>query len=469
MSICVIISLDILGDNMDKYIINKKDIDRNFFHFTDEKNLNNISKNGLIPYIGSHAKYIEKSKKVFFVEGLDNLLILFDCWINVWYYMPVIPFIYTLGSHFLRQKWFPQIIADGYFGVLKKSKIHRKRAFKVFDRLLDNGILLQLELEENMDFKYNDFDEIKLRGYKKRHLELMGYSKRYSSLNSADMDRWNMHTISDHGVESKKIKLCFLGNNNKSLRDIFDYSIKNTKLDLEVTCPILYDYIVNQKLNIKNKSFIESIDPEYLNSIGFSQNQISKVKELINRGIQEKLYEKMKVPYHNLKHIEKVIMYVIWILNEKESKKEYIKNHDILLLAALYHDCARNSASNKMHGVVGAKIARDKLKDTLDDKTINSICLLIETHASYQDTVDFKNYTYSEEEKKNIQILSDILKDADALDRNRIKLFPFAQCDVDKLRTLEAKNIYNKSDLFYDKYKEATKNKPSIRNERRIS
>lgn len=63
---------------------------------------------------------MEKTKKVFFVEGLDNLLILFDCCINVFYYMPKVPFIYTLGSHFLRQKWFPQFIADGYFGVLKK-------------------------------------------------------------------------------------------------------------------------------------------------------------------------------------------------------------------------------------------------------------------------------------------------------------------------------------------------------------
>lgn len=457
MSICGIMMLDILGGSVDKYIINKKDIEKNFFHFTDEKKLNSISKNGLIPYIGSHSKYIEKSKKVFFVEGLDNLLILFDCWINCWYYMPVIPFIYTLGSHFLRQKWFPQIIADGYFGVLKKSKIHRKRAFKIFNKILDNSILLQLDLEENIDFKYNDFDEIKLRGYKKRHLELMGYSKRYSNLNNPNMDRWNMHTISGKGIESKKIKLCFLKNNTNGLRNIFYYSIAHTKLDLETTCPILYDYIVDQKLNIKNKSFIGSIESEYLNSIGFSQTQINKVEELVSRGIQEHLYEKMRVPYHNLKHIERVIMYSIWILNEKENKYEHIKNHNVLLLAALYHDCGRHLASNKMHGIVGAKIARERLKDTLDDKTINSICLLIETHASYQDMVDFKNYNYSEEEKKNIQILSDILKDADALDRNRIKLFPFAQCDVNKLRTLEARNIYNKSELFYDKYKDATK------------
>lgn len=232
---------------MNNYIINKKDIDKNFFHFTNEKNLNSISDRGLIPCIGRNAKYLEKSKKIFFVEGLDNLLILFDCWINIYYYMPIVPIIYTLGAHFLRYKWFPQIIADSYFGILKKTKIHQKRAFQVFDKILDNSILLHLGLEENIDFKYNDKDEIKLRGYKKRHLELMGYSKRYSSLDNDSMDRWNMHTISEHKVKKEKIKLCILESGDYKLRDIFNYCVKNTKIDLENICPILYEYINHKK------------------------------------------------------------------------------------------------------------------------------------------------------------------------------------------------------------------------------
>lgn len=326
--------------------------------------------------------------------------------------------------------------------------------------MLDNGILLQLELEENIDFKYNDKDEIKLRGYKRRHLELMGYSKAYSSLDNNNMDKWNMHTITGHKVEKEKIKLCVLENKDCQLRNIFNYCIENTKIDLQNICPILHDFIKSQEYN--KESYISYIEPEYLNKIGFKENQINKVKRLMNRGIQENLYSKTKIPYHDNKHIERVIMYAIWILKEKEKKKEYLENQEILLLAALYHDCGRNVASNKMHGIVGAKIARNKLKNTIDDKAINSICLLIETHASYQDIDDFRDYNYSEEEKKNIQILSDILKDADALDRNRIKLFPFAKCDVNRLRTLEAKEIYKCSALFYDKYQEAVKNKKAI-------
>lgn len=232
---------------MKKYEISINDINSNYFHFTKKSNLDSIEKKGLIPKIGKHAKYLEKTKKIFFVEGLDNLLILFDCWINIWYYMPSIPFIYTLGANFLRQKWFPQVIADAYFEVLKKTKIHKKRAFKVFDQLLDESVLLNLDLKENIDFKYDDNDEIKLRGYKRRHLELMGYSDKYSSLDNITVDKWNMHTFTNHKIESEKIKLCTLENDSCNLREIFNYCIKNTKIDIKNICPILYKYLNNSK------------------------------------------------------------------------------------------------------------------------------------------------------------------------------------------------------------------------------
>lgn len=73
---------------MEQYNITKTDIHTNFFHFTKEKNLNKIADSGLLPKIGYNARYIEKNPKVFFVHGLDNLLILFDCWINVWMKLP---------------------------------------------------------------------------------------------------------------------------------------------------------------------------------------------------------------------------------------------------------------------------------------------------------------------------------------------------------------------------------------------
>ncbi len=233
---------------MDKYKLKKEDMEKNYFHFTLNKNLKSIHEKGLIANKGKNSKYIEKTKKIFFVDGLDNLLKLFDCWVNVYYYMPKIPIIYTLGANFLRQKWFPQFIADGYFAVLKKTKIHKKRAYKVFDKLLNDSVLLNLNLTENVDFKYSDIDEVKTRGYKKRHLEIMGYSKRYSSLDTTEMDKWNMHCLSNHSIDRNKIKLCYV-NDSCKLKDIFVYLIHETNLNLKDTCPVLYDYIINSNFN----------------------------------------------------------------------------------------------------------------------------------------------------------------------------------------------------------------------------
>lgn len=207
-----------------------------------------------------------------------------------------------------------------------------------------------------------------------------------------------------------------------------------------------------QKSNIKN------VDKNYLKRIGFKKSQINSIYDLINESIGKKIYNKIHVPYHNLEHIERVLCYCIWMLNMKTSKGEILKNTDVLLYSALYHDCGRSLfVSNKKHGIVGAKIAKEKLKEKFNDKDLNAIELLIETHANRNDIVDFKYYKFSEKDKENIQILSNILKDADALDRNRIKLFKFAKCNPDYLRTNEAKEIYYDSTIFLENYEKSKK------------
>lgn len=55
-----------------------------------------------------------------------------------------------------------------------------------------------------------------------------------------------MYTLANRGVESKKIKLCVIENEEYRLREIFNYCLKNTKLDIENKCPVLYDYLCYQ-------------------------------------------------------------------------------------------------------------------------------------------------------------------------------------------------------------------------------
>lgn len=231
---------------MEKYEITIKDKKENFFHFTNRRNLENISSKGLLPKVGWNSRHIEKTPKVFFVEGLDNLLILFDCWINCLCKLPLIPFVYLIGANCIKYKWFPKIIADGYFDMVSRSKFRKRKAFKKVNKVLKNCVLLNLNIKNGIDFKYKDDDEIKKRGYNKDHLIIMGYSKNYSSVDSSTMDKWNMHTLSNQGIGKEKLKLCYLKDSNQ-LKDIFDFALKNTDIDIKKICPSLYEYLEYKK------------------------------------------------------------------------------------------------------------------------------------------------------------------------------------------------------------------------------
>lgn len=232
---------------MQQYNIGLEDLKSNFFHFTKKDNLENISREGLIPQLGEIAKYLENTKKVFFVKGLDNLLILFDCWINVYSKIPYLPCFWKIGNIGLKNKHFPKVLIDFYFRYLTGHKINYFYAYKIFDHLLDSCCLLNLDLQENIDFIYNDIDEIKNGKYQKEHLIQLGYSSKYSDLNTVSMDEWNMHTLSDHGVSKEKIKLCYV-NRSSNLKEIILFAINNTNLDIKTFCPLLYDYLIKRKL-----------------------------------------------------------------------------------------------------------------------------------------------------------------------------------------------------------------------------
>ncbi len=111
--------------------------------------------------------------------------------------------------------------------------------------MLNESILLNLNLEEGVDFKYDDIDEIKSKSYQKRHLKLMGYSEKYSSLINNNMDKWNLHCITNHIITSNKINLAYIKNSYK-MDDIFQYAIQNTTIDIEKICPVLFDYLTNK-------------------------------------------------------------------------------------------------------------------------------------------------------------------------------------------------------------------------------
>ncbi len=232
---------------MKKYLLTTKDMNENYFHFTRKENLKSIEIKGLIPKIGFHAQALEVTKKVFFVDGLDNLLILFDCWINVCEKYPHIPGLFNIGSFLMQYKWFPKSFVNFYFKYTELNKMHKVVAYRYFDKFLKKYVLLNVDIVENVDFSFNDIDQIKNKNYCKDYLIKAGYSPLYSDLESNKMDRWNLHTFSGHGIGVDKLKLCYI-DNSCSMFDILMFAIKNTSIDIKSMCPVLYDYLKSRKL-----------------------------------------------------------------------------------------------------------------------------------------------------------------------------------------------------------------------------
>lgn len=231
---------------MRKYELSLKDINSNYFHFTKANNINSIKKNGLLPKISFHAQSLEDTKKVFFVEGLDNLLILFDCWINVCEKYPLIPGMFQLGTKIKGKNKLSKLFINLYFKWTEINKFHKLIAYKYFDYFLEKYILLNVNIKEEKDFSFNDIDQIKAKGYDKEFLIKGGYSLKYSDLNSIKMDKWNLHTYTNHGIGSSKLKICTI-NNSYNMIDILTYAINNTKINIKDVCPVLYEYLKKRK------------------------------------------------------------------------------------------------------------------------------------------------------------------------------------------------------------------------------
>ena len=239
--------LSILVIIMKKHKILLSDISSNYFHFTKEKNLESIEGKGLEPKISFHAQSLEDTKKVFFVKGLDNLLILFDCWIHVVSKYPLIPGAFNLGTKIKGTNIFSKTFINIYFKWTNINILHKFISYKYFDLFLKKYILLNIDIKEGIDFSFEDVDQIKAKKYDRNFLIKGGYSPKYSDLESVKMDKWNLHTFTNHGINSDKIKICYIKDSYKMI-DILKYALDNTNLDIKNICPVLYQYLKKRNL-----------------------------------------------------------------------------------------------------------------------------------------------------------------------------------------------------------------------------
>ena len=218
--------------------ISEIDLDKVYLHYTNKNNLVSIYKNGLQPKIGKNAKVIEKTKKVFFSVGDKGALVTMDTWLKWLIAIPKNELIYYIGANLIKIK-FVQILYRMITGNHKSEK-KCKWSYNKLKKILDNSVYLVLNLEENIDFKYNDIDEVKK--YSKYPKDFIKNVYAYNS-NPLDeqMEYWNMHTISNKIINPQKIQVLRL-NNETSASEILKYLIENNLDYVKENCELLYKY-----------------------------------------------------------------------------------------------------------------------------------------------------------------------------------------------------------------------------------
>lgn len=225
-----------------------KDLNKNvFFHYTDKDNIDNIIKNGLEPRIGSNAQGFESHEKVFFTVGITNSLILMESWLK-WLIarsgidLPGKKFdkpMSTFAHRIIKVKFFPQFLVNIFVKIELNIKYKKINAYKTLKEILDNSVYLKLDLENNIDYIFDDYDEIKNNTYNRNLLKLM-YSYK-SDVNDEQMEYWNMHTIFGKVIEPSKISLVTINGSDKA-SDILEYMKCNSEIKIKKELPYLYGY-----------------------------------------------------------------------------------------------------------------------------------------------------------------------------------------------------------------------------------
>lgn len=85
-----------------------------------------------------------------------------DSWLKWLVAKPKSNFIYWIGAYLLEVPFFPKIIHKIIISANQKNKSKYKWAYKKLNRILNDSIYLVLDLENNMDFSFDDIDEVKL-------------------------------------------------------------------------------------------------------------------------------------------------------------------------------------------------------------------------------------------------------------------------------------------------------------------
>lgn len=235
-------------------------LNKTFFHFAPKSAFESINEKGLLALKGKNSQGIEENPKVFFTEGGLNLLRISDIWIK-WF-----------AWHIAREKYFGKHYKDwtkekaaAFKSDFENGKIYTEDIMeKAQNKFLEMTTTFEyyvLDLEEGIDFSYDDIDEVKNRCV---HDGILYFSKGfremygpYSDFESTKMDKWNMHTFKNKKVSKEKLMHVVSSKYGK------DFNM------LDMICEVRKKYIEEAKSQIDELTFLN----KFLEKIGKIENE----------------------------------------------------------------------------------------------------------------------------------------------------------------------------------------------------
>ncbi len=194
----------------------------------------------------------------------------------------------------------------------------------------------------------------------------------------------------------------------------------------------IYEIIktIDKNDNQYMKSDIKFLN-EFLKKCQFSSKDIIEIineSSLLNilLQVEKEIYaEKINIQFksHGSRHIIDVLLFSFLIGNELLEKNELY----LLLLSAKYHDIGRVNDGKEEHAKASSEIAFKQLDGFISKRDLAMIMTAIEFHEVSRRIKNIDSIFYEiakknnviEEDRSRARIISEILKDADALDRTR--------------------------------------------------
>lgn len=188
------------------------------------------------------------------------------------------------------------------------------------------------------------------------------------------------------------------------------------------------------------------------------KNYLEEIKKSDKFYIFDEIMSDVKEEYfvldsvHGISHNERVVLYTMLIGIRENLSSEELK---LTLKSALYHDIGRKNTKGKMHGIESAKIIRENkevfAKDYTEDeiKTLEFLCAI---HSNPDEQFEEFATRYGLTNRESLRKMMNVLKDADALDRER--LGRFGKLNTDFLRTESSKELVDFSKKTINTYRE---------------